>query len=64
MGFRRSAEGRVVDSRYAADWNTLAFEEAEREDEKANAHDAQDDHAGDKCTGHGVHLKHRRFQVG
>lgn len=53
-----------MDPGHAADGSTLAFQETEREDEKANAHDSQDDHAGDKCARHGVHLKHGRFQVG
>lgn len=52
-----------MDPRKAADRSTLAFKEAEREDEKANAHDAQDDHAGDECARHRVHLERWSFQV-
>lgn len=40
-----SVEGWVADSRQAADRSALAFEECEGEDEEANAHDTQDDHA-------------------
>lgn len=63
LELRRSAEGRVVDPRQAARWSALAFKQTEREDEEANAHDAQDDHAGDECTCDRVHLKRWSSQV-
>lgn len=44
-GSGASVEGWVADSRQRADRRALAFEEGEGEDEEANAHDAQDDHA-------------------
>lgn len=50
--------------RQAVDRSALAFEQGEGEDEEANAHDTQDDHARGERARHCVHLKRWSFQMG